>query len=461
MRHIPTTETKNMELYLGSRYHFYTGTGAKAFNVLAKNADNSASITKVEGSIDSFAVDTATEGNNKFIEFEISVDTVAKSTAMKINGVETYKDVPQYVDSKQGPTSFDELKIRYNTATGTTDIDDIKVIVTDPAVCSSENWAEKTGIDFEDFGVGLIRASETENVGGFTNTHTEDNDFYSFINYSYDSESPQTIDKYLTITKNSTGNGGRSVKRDISAVTSNYSVYDLSFKIKNDLTGSTSTAIIKDGDGSKTAGGTAVGFTTTGTAFYFDYSQENAKVSLDQQLFAPGEWTPVKFRVYKNEDRADIYIGDMTTPVAEGVTTNYKFGGRSFVSAPQNSTMGSISVNDIAITGVEDDDYVFTYVAGSTDMSKFTSGRITAECKTAASVAKTPIVVVAEYNANGELDRIDVSGEIGEDGTVKAELSGVTAAEGKSVRLMLWDGYDSLKPLRKSVTLLPEITAAD
>ena len=42
-----------------------------------------------------------------------------------------------------------------------------------------------------------IPASETENVGGFVNDKVNNTDsFFSFINYSYDSENPAQINKF-------------------------------------------------------------------------------------------------------------------------------------------------------------------------------------------------------------------------------------------------------------------------
>ena len=84
-------------------------------------------------------------------------------------------------------------------------------------------------------------------------------------------------------------------------------------------------------------------------------------------MFTPGEWVDVKFRVNKNTNKSDIYIGDMETPVAKGVTANYKYDGGTFVNSPQNSATGSVSLDDIVITPIKEDDYVFTYTAGSAD----------------------------------------------------------------------------------------------
>ena len=102
-----------------------------------------------------------------------------------------FENVPQDVDSKGNKTSFDSLLISYQALTGNTAIDDIKVIVTDDSVCSNANWANDTELDFEDFKVGSIPASATENVGGFVNDKVDNTDsFFSFINYSYDSADP-------------------------------------------------------------------------------------------------------------------------------------------------------------------------------------------------------------------------------------------------------------------------------
>ena len=252
-----------------------------------------------------------------------------------------------------------------------------------------------------------------------------------------------------------------SVKRDISEAVANYSEYEISFKVKNELNTASSSALIKDGDGSRAAGGTVVKLTKSGTASYFDYSTgTGVETKLDttvfpKAVFTPGEWVDVKFRVNKNTNKSDIYIGDMEPPVAEGVTANYKYDGGTFVNSPQNSAKGSVSLDDIVITPIKEDDYVFTYTAGSADKSKFTDGKVTAECKISENVKKNPLVLIGEFNAAGELVNIAAS-STAEAGIITANLSGVTAAEGRSVKIMLWDG-ESMNPIKRSITLSPQI----
>ena len=114
-----------------------------------------------------------------------------------------------------------------------------------------------------------------------------------------------------------------------------------------------------------------------------------------------------------------------------------------------------MSLDDIVITPIKEDDYVFTYTAGSADKSKFTDGKVTAECKISENVKKNPLVLIGEFNAAGELVNIAAS-STAEAGTITANLSGVTAAEGRSVKIMLWDG-ESMNPIKRSVTLSPQI----
>lgn len=457
MRFIPTTANKTMYMYLGGFWKFTAYTSTYSIQC------NNGAVAAVSGAKTSYSYknDTSDTTINKFHNYEIDVDKANKTAALKIDGNTIFENVPQFVNSKGEVTSFDELLLAYQGITGNTAIDDIEVIVTDNSVCGNENWGNDTNIDFEDFTVGKIPASETENVGGFVNDKVNNTDsFFSFINYSYNSENPEQINKFLTVTKTATGST-MSVKRDISEAVANYSEYEISFKVKNELNTASSSALIKDGDGSRAAGGTVVKLTKSGTASYFDYSTgTGAETKLDttvfpKAVFTPGEWVDVKFRVNKNTNKSDIYIGDMETPVAEGVTANYKYDGGTFVNSPQNSATGSISLDDIVITPIKEDDYVFTYTAGSADKSKFTDGKVTAECKISENVKKNPLVLIGEFNAAGELVNIAAS-STAEAGIITANLSGVTAAEGRSVKIMLWDG-ESMNPIKRSITLSPQI----
>ena len=289
MRFIPTTANKKMYMYLGGFWKFtaYTST----YSIQCNNGE----VAAVSGEIPkySYKSDTSDTTTNKFYNYEIDVDKANKTAALKINGDTIFKNVPQYIKSSGEATSFDELLLQYNGITGNTAIDDIEVIVTDNSVCGNENWENDTNIDFEDFTVGKIPASETENVGGFVNDKVNNTDsFFSFINYSYDSENPAQINKFLTVTKTATGST-MSVKRDISEAVANYSEYEISFKVKNELNTASSSALIKDGDGSRAAGGTVVKLTKSGTASYFDYSTgTGAETKLDTAVFPKAVFTP-------------------------------------------------------------------------------------------------------------------------------------------------------------------------
>ena len=459
MRFIPTTANKTLNISLGGLWQFtaYTSTYGIKCNGGAKAAVEGAKISY------SYKNDVTNTTNNVFHDYEIDVDKDKKTSTFKIDGNVIFENVPQYKDSEGNETSFDSLLLSYQALTGNTAIDDIKVIVTDDSVCSNADWENDKNIDFEDFTVGSIPASETENVGGFVNDKVEYKDsFFSFINYSYDSADPSNINKFLTVTKTATGKT-MSVKRDISAAVANYSEYEISFKVKNELATAESVALIKDGDGSQAAGGTVVKLTKSGTASYFDYSTgTGVETKVDtsthpKAVFTPGAWVDVKFRINKNTNKSDIYIGDMATPVAKGVTANYKYDGGTFVNSPQTSATGSVSIDDIVITPITEDDYVFTYMAGSTDKSKFTDGKVTAECKLSQNVTKNPLVLIGEFNASGELINVAVSNTLNEETrTITAELSGVTALEGKCVKVMLWDG-ETINPIKRSVTLSPQI----
>ena len=459
MRLIPTVASKGLQMFLGGYWYFSVNQSGTTYSVQCYRSDGT-KVSAVEGVIPTYAcnLDTKDETTNQFHNYEIDVDKEKKTSTFKIDGTVIFENVPQYKDY-----SFDSLYLKYNALVGNTAIDDIRVIVTDNSVCSNAEWENDTNIDFEDFTVGSIPASETENVGGFVNDKVEYKDsFFSFINYSYDSADPSNINKFLTVTKTSTEKT-MSVKRDISAAVTNYSEYEISFKVKNELATASSVALIKDGDGSQAAGGTVVKLTKSGTASYFDYSTgKGVEKSIDtsvhpKAVFTQGEWTEVKFRINKNTNKSDIYIGDMATPVATGVTANYKYDGGTFVNSPQSSATGSVSIDDIVITPITEDDYVFTYMAGSTDKSKFTDGKVTAECKISEKVTKNPLVLIGEFDASGELINVAVSNTLNEETrTITAELSGVTALEGKCVKVMLWDG-ETINPIKRSVTLSPQI----
>lgn len=458
MRISPAESKKGIYMFLGGFWYFYVNSSGTSYSIQC----NGNTVSAVEGAATTYncKLDTADTATNKFHNYEIDVDKENKTSTLKIDGNVIFEDVPQYNEN-----SFDSLYIKYNKLKGYTAIDDIKVIVTDNSVCSNADWENDTSIDFEDFTIGSIPASETENVGGFVNNKVDYTDsFFSFIDYSYDSADPSEINKFLTVTKTATGST-MSIKRDISAAVANYSEYEISFKVKNDLDTASSVALIKDGDGSQAAGGTVVKLTKSGTASYFDYSTgkgvENAidTSAHPEAVFTPGKWVDVKFRINKNTNKSDIYIGDMKAPVATGVTANYKYGGGTFVNSPQSSATGSVSLDDIIITPITEDDYVFTYMAGSTDKSKFTDGKVTAVCKISENAEKNPLVLIGEFDSAGMLINVAVSNKIdAETRTITAELSGVTALSGKYVKVMLWDS-DTIAPLKRCVTLSPQIAA--
>ncbi len=457
MRISPGEANKGVYMFLGGLWYFNVNSSGKTYGIKCNNG----AVTAVDGASTTYncKLDVSDTATNKFHDYEIDVDKENKTATLKIDQNVIFENVPQYND-----TSYDSLYIKYNKLKGYIGIDDITVTVTDDSLCGNENWETDTDMDFEDFTVGKIPASESGNVGGFVNDKVDNADsFFSYINYSYDSANPAQINKFLTITKEQTGYYA-SIKRDISSAVANYSEYEISFKVKNELDASTSVALIKDGDGSSAANGTVVKFTTLGTASYFDYSTgSGVETKIDttvfpKAVFTPGEWVDVKFRVNKNTNKSDIYIGDMETPVATGVTSNYKYDGGTFVNSPQKSATGSVSLDDIVITPVAEDDYVFTYVTGCADKSRFIDGKITAECKISENVKKNPLVLIGEFNAAGELVNVAVSDALNPDtGTIKAELSGVTAEENKSVKIMLWDG-ETFAPVKKCVTLSPQIT---
>ncbi len=453
MRLVPTVANKSLEMYLGGFWKFAVQNSGKSYTISCNNS----AVTAVEGAKTNYNC-SSTESGNSFHNYEIDVDKEKSTATFKVDGNVIFENVPQY-----NSNSFDSLYLKYSALTGNVAIDDVEVIVTDNSACSNADWENDTNVDFEDFTVGMIPASETENVGGFVNNAVEYTDsFFSFINYSYDSATPSTINKFLTVTKNSTDKA-MSVKRDISSAVANYSEYEISFKIKNELATSSSTALIKDGDGSQDTGGTVVKFTKAGTASYFDYSTGAAtEIAVDQETYpqaviTPGEWVNVKFRVNKDTNKSDIYIGDMETPVAEDVTSNYKYDGRTLVNSPQKSATGSVSIDDIVITPITEDDYVFTYIAGSADKGKYVAGTVTAKCKLSETATKTPLVLIGEFNESGELIKVAVSNEIdAQTKTVTAQLSGVTATDGNFIKLMLWDN-ETLYPIKRCVTLLPEL----
>lgn len=426
-----------MYMYLGGHWAIMGNSAGTQYRLQANAKD--ANETQYSGYY--------TVGNWQNFEIEVNkADPDNVLTSMKINNTAVFENLPKSTSKNM---DLNVLHFKGNKKICNIAIDDIEVIVDSDSVCSDENWQNAENIDFNnDFTIGKIGSTP---VGGFTNNDPGLAGFYSYVDYSYDPTAPAAVDKYLTLSKTTTDKAV-SVQRDISDVVSKYSVYELSFKVKNNLDSAASTVIIKDGDG--LGNGMAFSFTKSGTVSYFDYAKETPQTTVsDVTIPNGGDWVDVKFKIYKNVNKADLYVADMTTPVATGITTKHEVGGRTFVDAPQKSATGAVCVKDISITGIEEDDYVFTYNAGSTDKSKYIGGNISAVCKVAAE-RTAPAVLIAEYNADGTLANVAHSAAMDEaERTVTATLSGAAAASGNTVKIMLWDSLDGLYPLKRSVTL--------
>ena len=416
---------------------------------------NDGTVTAVDGAKTSgYSVSLTSSGANPFREYEIDIDKTTNTSVFKVEGNKIFENVPLYKTN-----DFNSLLIGYSSLEGKVFIDDIKVTVTDTASCSDTNWSEATNINFDNFGIGTIPNKENSNIGGFENGNTLYlSNGYAYIDYNYDDAAPETVNKYLKITKNTKGNKPFSVKRDISGVVGDYSVYDISFKIKNDLgTTSSDSAFIRIADGSNTNNGAVVSVRGNGNVEWRDYtylSTDTANAWGKQENKAPnGEWTQMKVRIYKDENKADLYVDNMETPLATNIKTDRKVGGDYLVFAPQKSATGSISVDDIVINPVTEADYALTYTTGADDLAKYTSSGVTAQCKIKEG-KEAPVIIIAQYGADGRLINTALSGNT-ENGTVSAALSAASAQTGEYVSIMLWKSLDNPVPLKKLIKLAP------
>lgn len=414
---------------------------------------NDGNVTAVEGAQENgYSVNLENSGANPFREYEIDVDKTNNTCIFKVEGNKIFENVPLYKTN-----DFNSLLIGFSSLTGSVFVDDIKVTVTDTAECSDENYASAKNINFGDFGIGMIPNSEITNVGGFENDNEPTG--HAYIDYTYNSENPSEVNKFLTITKSEKGNKPFSIKRDISGVVGDYSVYDVSFKIKNGLgTKSTESAFIRLADGSNSNNGAVISIRgKDGKIGWFDYSTGAGVSNISEKTAAAGEWTEIKARIYKDENKADLYVGDMKNPIVQNIKTNRKTVGDYIVFAPQKSAVNSsISVDDIVITPVTKSDYVLTYTTDSDDLAKYTSSGVSAQCKIAIAGAQTPVIIIAEYGADGRLVNIAKS-ESAQNGTISATLSGAGAQTGENVSVMLWKSLDNPVPLKKLIKLLPDV----
>lgn len=414
---------------------------------------NDGNVTAVEGAQENgYSVNLENSGANPFREYEIDVDKTNNTCIFKVEGNKIFENVPLYKTN-----DFNSLLIGFSSLTGSVFVDDIKVTVTDTAECSDENYASAKNINFDDFGIGMIPNSADTKIGGFENDNEPTG--HAYIDYTYNSETPSEVDKVLTITKNKKETKPFSIKRDISGVVGDYSVYDVSFKIKNGLgTKSTESAFIRLADGSNSNNGAVISIRgTDGKIGWFDYSTGAGVSNISEKTAAAGEWTEIKARIYKDENKADLYVGDMKNPIAQNIKTNRKTAGDYIVFAPQKSAVNSsISVDDIVITPVTKSDYVLTYTTGSDDLAKYTSSGVSAQCKIAIAGAQTPVIIIAEYSADGRLVNIAKS-ESAQNGTISATLSGAGAQTGENVSVMLWKSLDNPVPLKKLIKLLPDV----
>lgn len=414
---------------------------------------NNGAVTAVEGAKkDGYSVNLTTSGANPFREYEIDIDKTTNTCVFKVEGDKIFENVPLY-----STNDFNSLLVGYSSLTGSVFIDDIKVTVTDKAECSDTNYASATNINFDNFGIGIIPNSADTKIGGFENDNEQTG--YAYIDYTYKSENPSEANKFLKITKYAKEKKPFSIKRDISGVVGDYSVYDVSFKIKNGLgTASTESAFIRLADGSNLNNGAVVSISgKDGKIGWFDYSTGAGVSNISEKTAAAGEWTEIKARIYKDENKADLYVGDMENPIAQNIKTNRKTIGDYIVFAPQKSAVNSsISVDDIVITPVTESDYVLTYTTDSDDLAKYTSSGVSAQCKITKEGAQTPVIIIAEYGADGRLVNIAKSGSA-QNGTISATLSGAGAQTGENVSVMLWQSLDNPVPLKKLIKLLPDV----
>lgn len=449
MRYSPAKAGKTMQLICGALWQFkYNGGGNN--NTYTVSSGSGAS--PVQG-----AAVTYPSNSTEFTDYEIEVKNDSSAT-LKIGGNVIFEN-----EQKNGTNDFKSLLINYNKSTGKIAIDDIKVTVTDTAVCHDADYAAKTSIDFEDFGIGIIPNEKNTAVGGFEN----DNEFFkddtrnshAYIDYEYDSASPATVIKYLKITKNDTGKE-LSVKRDISSVVENYSEYEVSFKIKNDLAASGSTAVIRLGDKAAGNNGALIRISKYGTISWRDYAysseDSNAWQSV-QSLVPAGEWKNIKLKIYKDENKADLYVEN--NPVASKFTTDRKYGGDCIVFAPQISATGSISIDDIAINPIKEADYALTYTTGADNAAQYTSSGVYAQCKIKNGL-DAPVIILAQYGADGHLMGVTKSGAA-ENGIISANIANASANEGESISVMLWKSLDNPIPLKRLINLTPALSAAE
>lgn len=414
---------------------------------------NNGAVTAVEGAKkDGYSVNLTTSGANPFREYEIDIDKTTNTCVFKVEGDKIFENVPLY-----STNDFNSLLVGYSSLTGSVFIDDIKVTVTDKAECNDENYASATNINFDNFGIGMIPNSADTKIGGFENDNEQTG--YAYIDYTYKSENPSEANKFLKITKYAKEKKPFSIKRDISGVVGDYSVYDVSFKIKNGLgTASTESAFIRLADGSNLNNGAVISISgKDGKIGWFDYSTGAGVSNISEKTAAAGEWTEIKARVYKDENKADLYVGDMETPIVRNIKTNRKTIGDYIVFAPQKSAVNSsISVDDIVIKPVTKSDYVLTYTTGSDDLAKYTSSGVSAQCKITKEGAQIPVIIIAEYGADGRLVNIAKS-ESAQDGTISATLSSAGAQTGENVSVMLWKSLDNPVPLKKLIKLSPVV----
>ena len=449
MKYNPTKVGKTMQLICGALWQFkYNGSTAKTYTVSSISG-----ASPVQGAAVTYPSDS-----QEFTDYEIEVKNGSSAT-LKIGGNVIFENEEKYKDN-----DFKSLLIKYNGSTGTIAIDDIKVTVTDKAVCHDADYAAKTSIDFEDFGIGIIPNEKNTAVGGFEN----DNEFFkadtrnshAYIDYEYDSALPATVNKYLKITKNDTGKV-LSVKRDISSVVENYSEYEVSFKIKNEQATPQSITFIRLGDKASGNNGAVIRITKSGAVGWRDYAyssaDSNAWKSADGTPVTAGEWKNIKLKIYKDENKADLYVENEL--VASKFTTDRKYGGDCIVFAPQISATGSISIDDIAITTIKEADYALTYTTDADNTAQYTSSGVYAQCKIKNGL-DTPVIILAQYGADGHLMGVKKSGAA-ENGTISANIANVSANEGESISVMLWKSLDNPIPLKRLINLTPATSAAE
>lgn len=456
MKYNPTTVSKTMQLICGALWQFkYNGGNLKTYTV-----SSGSGASPVQG-----AAVTYPSNSTEFTDYEIEVKNAgsAGSATLKIGGTVIFEDEPAYSSSTNGTYDFKSLLINYNKSTGTIAIDDIKVTVTDKAECGDADYAAKTSIDFENFGIGIIPNEKNAAVGGFEN----DNEFFNadkcnshaYIDYEYDSALPDKVNKYLKITKNDTGKV-LSVKRDISSVVENYSEYEVSFKIKNEQATSGSITFIRLGDKASGNNGAVIRITKSGAVGWRDYAysstDSNAWKSV-QSLVPAGVWKNIKLKIYKDENKADLYVENEL--VASKFTIDRKYGGDCIVFAPQISATGSISIDDIVINPIKEADYALTYTTDADNAAQYTTGGVYAQCKIKDGL-DTPVIILAQYGADGHLMGVKKSGAA-ENGTISANIANVSANEGESISVMLWKSLDNPIPLKRLINLTPATSAAE